>query len=59
MLLLTPGELNGCFLSDSQSITVNPLPTLSFGSIPELCVNDSLVLNFMSPARGNLFRKQY
>jgi len=47
------GELNGCFLSDSQTITVNPLPTLSFGSIPELCVNDSLVLNFMSPTGGN------
>ena len=46
------GELNGCFLSDSQTITVNPLPTLSFGSIPELCVNDSLVLNFISPTGG-------
>jgi hypothetical protein len=46
------GELNGCFVSDSQTITVNPLPTLSFGSIPELCVNDSLVLNFMSPLGG-------
>ena len=46
------GELNGCFLSDSQTITVNPLPTLSFVSIPELCVNDSLVLNFMSPTGG-------
>ena len=47
------GELNGCFLSDSQTITVNPLPTLSFSSVPELCVNDSLVLNLISPTGGN------
>ena len=47
------GELNGCFLSDSQTITVNPLPILSFGLVPELCVNDSLVLNLISPTGGN------
>ena len=46
------GELNGCFLSDSQTITVNPLPALSFGSVPEVCVNDSLLLNFISPTGG-------
>ena len=46
------GELNGCFVSDSQTITVNPLPILSFSSILELCVNDSLVLNLISPTGG-------
>ena len=47
------GELNGCFVSDSQTITVNPLPILSVGSVPELCVNDSLILNLLSPSGGN------
>ncbi len=47
------GELNGCFITDTQTITVNPLPLLSLSSVPELCVNDSLVLNLISPAGGN------
>ena len=47
------GELNGCFTTDTQTITVNPLPLLSLSSVPELCVNDSLVLNLISPTGGN------
>ena len=47
------GELNGCFITDTQTITVNPLPLLSLSSVPELCVNDSLVLNLISPTGGN------
>ena len=47
------GELNGCFVSDSQTITVNSLPILSTGFVPELCVNDSLILNLISPTGGN------
>ena len=46
------GELNGCFITDTQTITVNPLPLLSLSSVPELCVNDSLVLNIVSPTGG-------
>ena len=47
------GELNGCYNTHTQTITVNPLPLLSLSSIPEICVNDSLVLNLISPTGGN------
>ncbi|MDG1440962.1 MAG: T9SS type A sorting domain-containing protein, partial [Flavobacteriales bacterium] len=51
-LITYTGELNGCFLSDSQAITVNPLPLLSYNILPNLCVDDSLLLDFMIPSGG-------
>ena len=51
-LITYTGELNGCFLSDSQTITVNPIPLLTYNILPNLCVNDSLLLDFMTPSGG-------
>ena len=44
---------NGCTNSANQSITVNPLPTVTFGAIPDICQNDAPVnLTQGNPAGG-------
>jgi gliding motility-associated-like protein len=53
---VTGTTANGCTGTASVNVTVNPLPVLTFGSLPELCISSpSFPINQASPAGGNYY----
>ncbi|MCF8296113.1 MAG: T9SS type A sorting domain-containing protein, partial [Saprospiraceae bacterium] len=49
-----PADSNGCFNTDTQTVIVNPLPTVSFSGLPtSCCLNDSAFILIGNPAGGS------
>ena len=47
---------NGCSSTDNENITVDTLPSISFGGIPDICFgSDPVALTQGSPSSGNYF----
>jgi hypothetical protein len=53
LITYTYTDANGCPNSVSEAITVNPLPTLTYGGTNEACINDLSFLLTAAPNGGN------
>ncbi len=47
--------LNGCSVSDTVNVTINPLPNIDLGNDAYLCVGSSLILSSAQPASAQYF----